>query len=86
MTGGGNGNTLIIIAVPAPEAASNPTAIRAWDQWNLERDKVPDEVLTPVEAGKPGCKVCCWACCWMFDDDFNCPSVRITISQVQSVT
>ena len=27
MVVGGNGNTLIIIAVPAPEAASNPTAI-----------------------------------------------------------
>jgi len=32
MTVRGKSYTLIIIAVPAPEAASNPTAIRAWDQ------------------------------------------------------
>lgn len=32
MTVGSKNDTLIIIAVPAPEAASNPTAIRAWDQ------------------------------------------------------
>jgi hypothetical protein len=57
------GNTLIIKTVPAPEAVRNPTRIRAWDQWNLARDKVPGEVLTPVEAGKPGCRVCCWGRC-----------------------
>lgn len=58
-------------AVPAPDAARNPTARIAWYQCN--RESVPIFEVLPTGATGVGCSACVGGCCWTFDEDF-CPS------------
>lgn len=74
--------TLISTAVPAPEAASNPTARMAWDQWNLYRAKVPTGAMVAAAAG---CKLWVVLCVWTFVV-FPCPSATRKHIQVTTIT
>lgn len=70
-------NTLNRTAVPAPDAASNPTARKACDQWKLDCSKVGTEEapLEGTAAGR-GVWVGGWSCELVVD--FNWPSTSET--------